>query len=214
MRTFPRLGAVNLALISLYFAPLWGADAMRTLTSPFNGFEDRVHAAVALYFRHLFDFTLLDFIRVSNLLGGIKLVVAAGFVAYLIEFARALATGREVDRATLDVVLLLAVGTIVIWAAPALALGDAALIRLHATHLLLVAGAVFVVVVERQIEQTAPAQSRLATAAAERKPRRLAAEPAVPSSLRRDLPAPTLYQQRPVNELVTQRGSGIPELRP
>jgi hypothetical protein len=195
MRTFPRLGAVNLALIALYLAPLWGADAMRTLTSPFNGFEDHVHATVALFFRRLFDFGLPDLIRLSNVLGGIKLVVAAGFVAYLIEFLRALATGREVDRATLDVVLGLAVATIVIWAIPALALGDAALIRLHGTQLLLVAGAAFVVVVERQIEQTAPAQSRLATAAAERK--RVAVVPALPPSPRPDMPASARYQPFP-----------------
>lgn len=206
MRTFPRLGAVNLALISLYFAPLWGADAIRTLTSPFNGFEDRVHAAVALCFRHLFDFALPDIVRVSNLLGGIKLVVAAGCVAYLIEFFRALATGREVDRATLDVLLALAVGTTVIWAVSALALGDAALIRLHATHALLVAGAVFVIMVERQIEQMAPARSRRATAAAEHTPRRLAAGPV----LRRSLPAPRLYQQRPLKAPIRRAESGIP----
>lgn len=159
MRTWPRLGAVNLALMSLYFAPVWGADAMRTLSSPFNGFEDRAHAAVAIYFRHLFDLSVDGLVSASNLLGGIKLVIAASFVAYLIEFLRALATGREPDRATLDVVLLLAVVAILIWTLPALALHDAALTRVHATHLLLVAGAVFVVVAERQSEQANAAQA-------------------------------------------------------
>ncbi len=194
MRTFPRLGAVNFALISLYFAPLWGADALRTLTSPFNGFEDRIHAAVALSIRHLFDVAMSDVVRISNLLGGLKLIVAAGFVAYLIEFARALATKREVDQATLDVVLLMAVGAIVIWAVPALALGDATLVRLHATHLLLVVGALFVVVVERHLEVAVMAPARLTTAMAERRPR-LAVPPALPGR-RRDLPASAFSQPR------------------
>jgi hypothetical protein len=194
MRTYPRLGAVNFALISLYFAPLWGADAVRALTSPFNGFEDRVQATIVLALRQLFDFALPGPIRVSNLLGGIKLVAAAGLVAYLIEFCRALATGREVDRTTLDVVLLLAVATVVSWAVPAFAFGDAALIRLHATHLLLMAGAVFVFVIERQIEQAVPTQSRRVTAAAERQPLRFLGEPATANGSRRDLPAPMRYQ--------------------
>ena len=55
---------------------------------------------------------------------GLKLIVAAGFVAYLIEYGRALATRREPNRETLDTVLLLAVGVMVIWALPAFALDD------------------------------------------------------------------------------------------
>jgi tetrahydromethanopterin S-methyltransferase subunit C len=42
VQSFPRLGSVNAALVALYFAPVWGADALRALTSPFYGFEDRV----------------------------------------------------------------------------------------------------------------------------------------------------------------------------
>jgi len=44
--------------------------------------------------------------HIANVLAGIKLVIAAGFVAYVIEFARSLAVGREVDRQTLEVVLI------------------------------------------------------------------------------------------------------------
>ena len=51
MRSFPSLGCANAALVSLYFVPVWGGDALRTLTSPYNGFEDRVQATAAIYFR-------------------------------------------------------------------------------------------------------------------------------------------------------------------
>jgi hypothetical protein len=47
MRSLPRLGAANAALISLYFAPVWGAESLRAMTSPFYGFEDRLHAVAA-----------------------------------------------------------------------------------------------------------------------------------------------------------------------
>lgn len=174
MRSGPGLGAVNGALISIYFAPVWGIDAVRALTSPFSGFEDRLQATAASYFRALFDLGLEGLVRASNLLAGIKLVVAAGFVAYLIDFARALVAGREPNRETLDTVLLMAGSAIMLWAWPALHAGDASLIRLTATQFLLLTGTMIVVVVERHLEENiaalsaaqSPARGRPAGAAA------------------------------------------------
>ena len=159
MRRQSRLGPANFALLSLYFAPVWGVDALRALLSPFSGFEDPAHAAVAVYVGRLFDLRLDGLMHIANVLAGIKLVIAAGFVAYVIEFARSLVVGREVDRQTLDVVLMLAAVAVVAWAMPALAIGDAGLIRLYATQLMLIASAAIVIVIERHIEQSAPATS-------------------------------------------------------
>jgi len=133
MRSSPRLGAVNVALVALYFAPVWGGDGLRALTSPFHGFEDPVHA--------------------SNALAGLKFVIAIGFLAYLIDFARALAVGRDVNRETLDVVLVLAAFTLSLWAWAALRAGDAGLIRLHATQFLLLSGAMIVLLIEQQMQE-------------------------------------------------------------
>ena len=155
MRSIPRLGSVNAALVSVYFALIWGSDAIRALRSPFNGFEDLVHATAASYFRNLFDFTLDGLIRTAQVLAGIKLVIAVAFVAYLIDFARALLMRREPNRETLDWVLLLASLAIMLWAWPALGSGEPGLIRLHATQFLLLTGAMVVVVIERQIEEGA-----------------------------------------------------------
>ena len=167
------LGAVNLALLSCYFFPVWGREAVRALISPFNGLENPVHATAALYFRRLFDVGFNNLTMTSHVIAGIKLVMVAAFVAYLIEFARSWATGRATDRETTDVVLILAVVGIVMAALPALALGDAALIRLTATQMLMVAGAITVIVVERHIAPE-PAASRAMTAADEREAMRLA----------------------------------------
>jgi hypothetical protein len=153
MRSFPRLGSVNAALIALYFAPVWGLDGLRALTSPFHGFEDRAHAVAAGYFRALFDFSLDGLVQTSNVLAGAKFVIAIGFLAYLIDFARAVVVGRDTDRETLDAVLLLAAIALMFWAWPALCSGDAALIRLHATEFLLLTSAMIVLVLERHIEE-------------------------------------------------------------
>jgi hypothetical protein len=154
MRSFPRLGFVNAALVSCYFAPVWATDAVRVLTSPFNGFEDHLHGTAASYFRNVFDFNLDGLIRTSQLLAGVKLVIAVAFVAYLIDFARALLMRREPNRETLDIVLLFASSVLILWIWPAFAAHDAALIRLEMTQFLLLTGAMIVIVLERQIEET------------------------------------------------------------
>jgi hypothetical protein len=159
------LGSVNLALLSLYFFPVWGREAVRALISPFNGLESSAHATAALYFRRLFDIGFNNLTVTSHVIAGIKLVMVAAFVAYFIEFARALATGRATDRETTDVVLILGVAGVIMSALPALALGEAALIRLTATQMLMVAGAITVIVVERHIAPEPVVLSRAMTAA-------------------------------------------------
>lgn len=162
-----RLGSVNLALLSFYFAPVWGIAAVRVLMSPYHGFENGAHATAAIYFRQLFGLDQEGLILASHALAGVKLVIAAGFVAYAIEFARALATRRNVDPETTEVTLTLAVIGILVWAVPALALGEGALIRLHATEMLMVAGAIVLLVVERHM-QAGLRPSRAETAGRER----------------------------------------------
>src|SRR5882672_10898865 len=112
MRSRPGLGATNLALISLYFVPVWAVDAVRVLRSPFSGFDDLAHARAATFVREIFDFALDGLMLASNILAGTKRVIAIPARPYWIEFARAVAVGREPHRETLDVVLMLAVAGI------------------------------------------------------------------------------------------------------
>jgi hypothetical protein len=163
MRAIPRLGSSNLAIISIYFVPAWGHDALKVLTSPYNGFEDGIHATAAIYFWKMFDFGLDGLIRTSNLLACVKLVIAAAFVAYLIEFARSLVMEREPDPMTVNAVLWLAVAANMIWALPTLFVGNAGFIRLEATQFLLLAGAAIIIMVESQfaLRSVAPAQTSL-----------------------------------------------------
>jgi hypothetical protein len=168
MRSQPRLGAVNAALVSLYFAAAWGLEALRVMTSPFSGFEDRLHATAASYFRAMFDFGLDGLVRTSMGLAGLKFVIAAGFVAYLIEFARAFAVDREPNRETLDVVLSLAIVSLMLWAWPALMSGERALIRVEATQFLLLSGAMILLTIERQADERAEATSSAIHGAGER----------------------------------------------
>jgi hypothetical protein len=160
MQSFSRLGSVNAALVALYFAPVWGGESLRALTSPFHGFEDQAHAVAVGYFRALFDLHLAGLIHASNLLAGIKFVLAIGFLAYLIDFARALVVGRDVNRETLDIVLAVSATAMMLWAGPALCSGDPGLVRIHATQFLLLSSAMIVIMFERQIEESRTASAR------------------------------------------------------
>ena len=115
MRRIPRLGFLNLALVSLYFAPIWAREALRILLLPYRAFEDRSHAVVAIWLREAFDLTLEGLMRISGALA------------------------------------LAAIG-VAIWSLPPFLLADPTLIRLSATQVMLVAGAVAVVTVEGHIE--------------------------------------------------------------
>lgn len=144
------LGAVNLALTSIYFTPVWGRDAVRVLISPYHGLEQPGHAAAALLVRDFLDLGWPGLITVSHMLAGIKLMMAAAFLAYGIEFARALVTGRPLDRQTTDVVLILASLGVVIGVVPSMALGETAMLRLAVTEMILVTGASIVIIAERR----------------------------------------------------------------
>lgn len=103
-----RLGSVNLLLLSFYFFPVWGREAYQALASRIYGLENRAHADAATYFEKLVDLGANGLMLTSHMLAGIKLVIAAAFAAYVIEFARACVTRRDTDRDTIDVVLILA----------------------------------------------------------------------------------------------------------
>jgi hypothetical protein len=165
--TWLSLGSVNLALVSLYFFPLWGRAAYRALISPVGGLQESAQAAPTFYLSQLFGLGPGSLITIAHVLAGIKLVVALAFACYLIEFMRSLVRRREADRDTIDVVLILAAIGVLLSAFSALALGDAASIRLAATQTLLIAGAVTIIAVERHLA-VEPRPSRVATAAKER----------------------------------------------
>src|SRR5687768_3977678 len=109
MHRLPSIGHVNAVLVALYFIPLWGREAVRSLTSTVYGLDERANMAAAAFYRQVLDLDHDGLARVASLLGGLKLVMAAMFVAFIIDVSRGIAVGRTGDRVTLDVALFLAV---------------------------------------------------------------------------------------------------------
>ena len=166
MRSSIRLDEANAAVVSLYFAPVWGIDAARALHSPYLGFDSQTHAVAVGYYRVLLGLGPEGLVWVSHVLAGTKLLIAVGFLAYLVDVLRALVVGRAPDAATLDLTFVLAGAAIVLWAWPALRSGDAALVRLHASEFLLLCGAMLVIAVayEAIAHETPAHDAREATA--------------------------------------------------
>ena len=153
MGAHSRLGAANLALVSIYFTLVWGRDAMRALISPYHGLDDAGLQAAALWLLRPFNASADAVPLAAMALSAFKFIAAAAFLACAIEFARALLRGRREDRATADVALGLAVVGLALWMLPALSLADPNVARIHATQTLLVVGALVVIVVERHIAE-------------------------------------------------------------
>jgi hypothetical protein len=156
-RSGPNLGPYNLALAACYFAPVWGWEAIGALTSPYGGLTDPVHAGTAIRLSRLLDLAPEQLLDVASYLAAFKLVVVASLVAYVIEFSRAIVADRAPDRATTNTVLALAVAAALIWIMPALAFEPASATHAHVAQLLLVAGALIVITIERHIEEMAAA---------------------------------------------------------
>ena len=68
---YPMLGPANAALVSFYFASVWGREALKALISPYSGFEAPSHAAVVGLVRQLFELNLTGLMRTSAVLAGI-----------------------------------------------------------------------------------------------------------------------------------------------
>ena len=68
------------------------------------------------------------------------------------------AFGRDVNRETLDTVLVVAAITMMFWAGPALSTADPDLVRMHATQFLLLSSAMIVILIERHIEESRTAE--------------------------------------------------------
>ena len=153
----PRLGPYNLALAACYFAPVWSSEAIGALMSPYVGLTNPIHAGAAIRLRVLLGFGPERLFDVASGLAAFKLVVVASLVAYVIEFSRAIVANRAPDQATTNTVLVLAVAAVAIWIMPALAFEPTAATHAHVAQLLLVAGALIVITIERHLEEMAAA---------------------------------------------------------
>lgn len=105
--------------VCLYFAVMFGREAITIFTSPIWGLENAAFARTVHYFGRLADLGPDGLIRIAAFLGALKLSVAVVFVLHLAERFHPF-RGNKIDHELLDAGALLVVCSTFIMAMPVL----------------------------------------------------------------------------------------------
>lgn len=106
MRHLPNALHIIAGAIALYFALVWGADAVRILASPIHGFEDSSFARVVYGAGRLFGLGPTGLVNAAAFFAALKLTVAIVFILLLADRVRCL-RGDKPDHEMVQAALLL-----------------------------------------------------------------------------------------------------------
>jgi hypothetical protein len=157
MRASGIIGALILA-IAVYFALLWGFDALRMLTSPTYGLEDVWRSQVVFGIGRYTGLDPNGLLRLAAALGALKLTVAGVCVVHILDRARSLVSGTPSNE-ILETGLLLAVAISLVSVVPAIWSQNGDLIRELLIQFLLAAFAAVLCIMERASRKPEESQS-------------------------------------------------------
>jgi hypothetical protein len=155
-----RISSFSGLLLAAYFIPTWANIAWRIVISPVQGLFERPNVSVAFFISDHLQLGSMSMVRIAWLLALSRLLVVA-FLAIFVWFAlRAMLRKTEDQKEPLAIAL--AIGSVISFGSVILAskVGEIEALRMHATELLTMLGAVVVMVFER------PAQPETGTIAA------------------------------------------------
>lgn len=143
-----RISTFNGALLAAYFVPAWAIPAVRIIVSPVHGFYERQSVSVALFLNDHLHLTGVYTVRAAWLLALAKLTVVAFFTVFVVLTARA--SIRKTGGCDEALGFALGIGSLISFASMVMAslVGEHEALRLHATELLLMLGAVSLMALE------------------------------------------------------------------
>ena len=146
-----QLPSIIVSGLSLYFAVVFGLGGAKTLLHLNQGSIDYATAALAQAIGYAFGPSFAKLTTVAAALGAIKLAVAGYFILAVTERSAA-ATKGDPQRVygALDLALHCAVALTLLHAIPAWIAGDAAALRMHLAHGMLIGVAIGTSMFERQ----------------------------------------------------------------
>lgn len=152
------IGSFNGVLLAAYFIPAWTLVAFNIMVAPVHGLYERPSIAVALFISDHLQVSGLGTVRAAWLLALGRLTV----VAFLAIFLAMLAVPKVRKAGGSDEALGMAlfIGSLISFASMVMAaqVGEIAALKLHATELLLLLGALVVLVIDQPAAaQPAPA---------------------------------------------------------
>jgi hypothetical protein len=143
-----RISSFNGALLACYFIPAWTITAFKIMISPIHGLYERANVSMALFFSDYMQVGTMSTVRFAWLLALGKLTVVAFFAVFLMFTTRA--SIRESGGCDEALSMALGLGSFISFASMIMAakVGQAAVVQLHATELLLMLGTVVLIVFE------------------------------------------------------------------
>jgi hypothetical protein len=155
-----RISSFSGILLAAYFIPTWAIVAWRIMISPVQGLFERPNVSVAFFLSDHLQLGSMSMVRIAWLLALSRVLVVAFFAIFVWFAVRAMIRRTEDQKEPLAIAL--AIGSVISFASMILAskVGEIEALRMHATELLMMLGAVVVMVFER------PAQVEAATIAA------------------------------------------------
>jgi len=155
-----RISSISGILLAAYFIPTWAIIAWRIMVSPVQGLFERPNVSVAFFITDHLQLASMSIVRIAWLLALSRVVVVAFFAIFVLFALRALIRKTEDQKEPLAIAL--AIGSLISFASVILAskVGEIEALRMHATELLMMLGAVVVMVFEQ------PAQPKTETVAA------------------------------------------------
>jgi hypothetical protein len=147
------VGALILA-ISVYFVLFWGYDALRILTSPTYGLEDVWRSQVVFGIGRFAGLDPAGLLKLSAMLGALKLTVAGVCAVHVVDRLRSLASGAPSNE-ILETGLLIAVVISIVSAAPAVWSQNGDLVRHLLLQFFLAALAAVLCIIDRSGRKTA-----------------------------------------------------------
>ena len=160
MSTNWRISSFNGVLLAAYFIPTWTIVAFNIMVSPIHSLFDRPSIAVALFISDHLHLTAVGTVRAAWLLALGRLVVVAFFAIFVVlAFSPKIRKFGGCDEA---LSIALGIGSVISFALMLMAskVGEVEALRLHATELLVMLGAVVVLAIE------GPVRARVAESAA------------------------------------------------
>jgi hypothetical protein len=155
-----RISSVSGILLAAYFIPTWAIIAWRIMISPVQGLFERPNVSVAFFITDHLQLASMSIVRIAWLLALSRVLVVAFFAIFVLFAVRALIRKTEDQKEPLAIAL--GIGSLISFASVILAskVGEIEALRMHATELLMMLGAVVVMV----FEQPARPESELVVA--------------------------------------------------
>ena len=144
-----RISSISGILLAAYFIPTWAIIAWRIMISPVQGLFERPNVSVAFFITDHLQLASMSIVRIAWLLALSRVLVVAFFAIFVLFAVRALIRKTEDQKEPLAIAL--GIGSVISFASVILAskVGEIEALRMHATELLMMLGAVVVMVFDQ-----------------------------------------------------------------